>query len=84
MKIYKSTEAENKLIEILELNDFKNSERCKGMFAHTVPAPEIGFHHIKLICWVAFDNSTGDCWVEEFATLRECLDWVKGKAEVTQ
>lgn len=27
--------------------------------------------------WIAFDNSTGDCWVEEFATKGQALKWIK-------
>ena len=26
--------------------------------------------------WVAFDNSTCDCWVEEFNTRKEAIDWI--------
>lgn len=29
--------------------------------------------------WVACDNSTGDAWMEEFATLEEAVDWLNGK-----
>jgi hypothetical protein len=31
--------------------------------------------------WVAFDNSTADCWVEEFGTPAKALDWCEGKIE---
>jgi hypothetical protein len=26
--------------------------------------------------WIAYDNTTGDCWVEEFKTRKEAKDWV--------
>jgi hypothetical protein len=26
--------------------------------------------------YIAIDNSTGDCWVEEFETKVECLGWL--------
>ena len=26
--------------------------------------------------YVAYDNSTGDCWVEEFKTKKEAKDWL--------
>lgn len=28
--------------------------------------------------WVACDNSRGDAWTEEFATLEEAVDWLNG------
>lgn len=28
--------------------------------------------------YVGMDNTTGDAWVEEFETLRGCLDWLVG------
>ncbi len=27
--------------------------------------------------FVAFDNTTGDCWVEEFATEKRAIYWIK-------
>lgn len=32
--------------------------------------------------YIGVDNSTGDCWVEEFDTLDECIDWLDRKFEV--
>ncbi|HML73336.1 MAG TPA: hypothetical protein PKB02_02450 [Anaerohalosphaeraceae bacterium] len=29
--------------------------------------------------WVAFDNRTGSCWVEEFYTQEQAIDWINGK-----
>jgi hypothetical protein len=26
--------------------------------------------------WVACDNTTGDCWVEEFLTAKEAVKWL--------
>ena len=26
--------------------------------------------------WSAWDNLTGDCWVEDFKTKKECIDWL--------
>lgn len=28
--------------------------------------------------WVVFDNSTGDCWVEEFNTEVQCIKYLNG------
>lgn len=32
--------------------------------------------------WIAYDNSTGDCWVEEFTDIREAYLWVTGQKEI--
>ncbi|WP_236092977.1 hypothetical protein [Bacteroides thetaiotaomicron] len=32
--------------------------------------------------WVAFDNSTNDCFVEEFDKESEAIKWVKGEFEI--
>lgn len=32
--------------------------------------------------YVAYDNSTGDCWCEAFDELGECESWLKGEFEV--
>lgn len=29
--------------------------------------------------WVAVDNSTGDCWVENFVSKKDAIDWLNGK-----
>lgn len=28
--------------------------------------------------WIAYDNTTFDCWVEEFATRKEAKEWLIG------
>lgn len=32
--------------------------------------------------WMAYDNTTGDCWVEEFKTRKEAKDWVLDRYEL--
>lgn len=32
--------------------------------------------------WVAFDNSTGDCFVEDFNAKPKAIGWLKGELEV--
>ncbi len=27
--------------------------------------------------WIAYDNRTGDCWVEEFSTRKEAAEYIK-------
>ena len=43
----------------------------------------IGMWYEKDI-WVAYDNSEGDCWVEEFTDIREAYLWVTGQKEIGQ
>lgn len=31
--------------------------------------------------WCAIDNSTGDCWVEDFVSLRNAVDWLNRRLE---
>lgn len=41
---------------------------------------EYGFccgHFLDYDRWLAFDNSTGCCWVEEFSSEKECLSYLK-------
>ena len=28
--------------------------------------------------WIAYDNTTGDCWVEEFETRRQAAQYAEG------
>lgn len=32
--------------------------------------------------WFGVDNSTGNCWVEEFPTEIECRSWLAGEFEI--
>lgn len=55
--------AHNKLMEMLHTEDF--SEDVKGYF-------------LDKDTWVAFHNVFHtDCWVEEFDTLKDCLQWLE-------
>ena len=29
--------------------------------------------------FIGVDNLTGNCWVEEFKTKKQCIKWLKGK-----
>lgn len=40
------------------------------------------FYDEKYDRWVAFDNSTNDCFVEEFDTESDAIDWLKGIFEL--
>lgn len=33
--------------------------------------------------YIGIDNSTGDCWVEEFITEDLCMKWLKGEIEMS-
>jgi hypothetical protein len=40
-------------------------------------APEGQFYCLENNVWVACDNSTGDCWVEEFETENGAIGWLE-------
>ncbi len=33
-------------------------------------------HPIMGACYIGCDNEDGNCWVEEFKTLQECIEWL--------
>lgn len=33
--------------------------------------------------FIGIDNSTGNCWVEEFITEDLCIKWLKGEIEIS-
>lgn len=33
-------------------------------------------------CFIGIDNTTGNCWTEEFQTLSQCRRWLRGEIEV--
>ena len=34
------------------------------------------------LCYVGYDNSIGNCWVEAFNDLETCISWLKGDFNV--
>ena len=46
-------------------------------------APEGKFYCEDNGVWVACDNSTGDCWVEEFKTEVGAIGWLEDDDEYT-
>lgn len=32
--------------------------------------------------FIGVDNSTGDCWVEEFDSLEKCINWLNGEDDI--
>lgn len=42
-----------------------------------------GYFKDKSGLWSAFDNETGDCWCEDFATEQLAKEWCEGKFEVS-
>ena len=71
---YKGTEADNICKEILA------SYNEKAEVLYPAHLGDTGyFKDEKNGHWVAFDNETGDCWVEEFDTSRKASMWCDGK-----
>lgn len=40
------------------------------------------FYHKDGDVYVGVDNSTGDAWTEDFTTLEDCIQWLKGGERV--
>ena len=40
------------------------------------PAPHVCGIYFEENIWIAFDNSSGDCWVEEFEEMSEAYEWI--------
>lgn len=70
MKIYTGIDAENILHDMLneEHHEFSSAEKCCG-------------YYYTGYAWLAFDNTTGDCWMEEFETEEEAIRWIKREGE---
>jgi len=49
----------------------RNIKKCKGCFK------ENGI-------WIAFDNTTNNCWVEEFDNLNYAICWLDGLFEMSE
>ena len=65
--VYKDKEAETLLRIILQNIDPDGK--------YPFHKGDAGYYKHKKV-WVAFDNETGDCWVEEFKTEKEAVDWI--------
>lgn len=66
--IYKGKESEEIVGKILEsLNDDGRYPLHEG---------DCGYFINKNGVWTAWDNLTGDCWVEDFKTEQGCLKWI--------
>lgn len=61
--------AEQVVFEILQSNNSQNGNYP----AHTGAK---GYYKDDDGVYVAFDNSTNDCWIEEFNTRKEALKWL--------
>lgn len=72
MKIYKDETAEKVCKMIL-------ATECDGVY----DTPIEGFDHLSAGYWhengkvIAYDNTDGCCWVEEFSTTGQALRWIK-------
>jgi len=61
-----------KEINLKKLNKIVRSFKPIGLFFHR--------HSDDLV--IGIDNSTGDCWTEEFEDVDECKKWLRREKEV--
>lgn len=50
-----------------------------GAYETFEEAPHIAFYYPTSKGFAGIDNTTGDCWVEEFDTEEEAIAWCKGE-----
>ena len=60
----KAEETLKKLLRLGHENGYKYGDGLSGYFQDESQ-------------WIAYDNRTNDCWVEQFKTRKECLRWLK-------
>lgn len=83
----KAHEKNNNTIYIKEMNFDMikkiNNEFAKRMldtgFRNGRYSPVGLFYIYENGLYIGFDNSTGECWVEEFKSLGDCIRWLKGE-----
>jgi hypothetical protein len=69
MKVIKGKKAKEILRQLLYYGEhkLKYTPYCKGYFKCRS-------------CYVAFDNQTGDCWVEEFRNRLQAMIWLEASS----
>ena len=63
MQVYKGQTAKEKCMHILDNYENNLTEKCSGLW-------------LDSDLYIAFDNRSRDCWVEEFQTLKEALAYI--------
>ena len=71
MQIVTGKQAEQTVKEILD-NEVDDSLNC--FYPKHVGVG--GYYKNELGTWTAFDNSDGDCWVEDFDTRKAAKEWL--------
>lgn len=66
--IYEGKEAQELVGQILE------SLNKKGRYP--LHSGDMGYYKNANGIWTAWDNSTADCWVEDFKTRKEAIEWL--------
>lgn len=70
--MYTGEEAENILNDILSNQEGDHYPKHEGATGYFLDESGV---------YVAFDNTTCDCWVEEFDTDKRAIDWIKNGYE---
>ena len=63
MEVLQGKEAEKVLTKIL---DDREKETNNGVVSEKYPEPFVSGYYQEDKRWVAFDNTSGDCWVEDY------------------
>ena len=70
--MYIGKEAEDILTDILDNQEGDRYPKHKGATGYFLDESGV---------YVAFDNTTCDCWVEEFDTVEEAINWIENGNE---
>ena len=62
-----------------EIKEVNSQEAC-AIIRDPLRAEPGLFLHKDGDSYVGIDNTTNDAWVEEFATRKECVDWLMGES----
>ncbi len=46
------------------------------------PSEHLYYYKYADDCYIGIDNTTGNCWTEEFQTLSQCRRWLRGEIEL--
>lgn len=74
-----SSEPYIKILNRREIRDLFNSSDVNPWHQHTPEGRFIGINEDG--SWCAMDNAYGDCWTEDFDSLRESVDWLNRRLE---
>lgn len=53
-------------------------------YCNNIPIEKDKYITVDGNSFIAVDNSTGDAWTEEFPTMKDAIDWLNNKFEMSE